>query len=487
MMKVSKALLLCAVLCLFACAGKAEEGKVHCPLTVTPYADTRVAVTVPQAGTLFVRAEQLDDGFPVFEGYVQAGETVFNWDGLLAWGEPMREGKARLNAELTTDSGGRLKLAGADFTVGRPLCRVQFALPYREEFAAPDPLWQVEIRLSAPGTLYYSLSPKNDPDRPLLKGTRSVQDAEKIEVIRWRGTQKNGANAPAGDYVFSCRTDQEPEGAHTFTVRVTGERAGSLPLEQNAWWVSRIPLSEEERDAFFSDPLPLVDAAEGSGIPVFEAKSANSARLGAVHGSTVSVNLLEPRAGNGWSRIGFYTYGDSRYQEGYIQTGSLTMVRPSGRYGLILDLRTQTMTVYERGREVGSLRVSTALSGLKMETGLGVYLTGLRIGHFRDTDYQYDYAIRVDKDNLMHQIGYRFKEPRSFADHKAALGTPASHGCIRMAETAGPDGQGLTAWWVYSHIPKRTVLLVVDDLAARTAQTLHSGGFSVSLPTPIEP
>ena len=51
-----------------------------------------------------------------------------------------------------------------------------------------------------------------------------------------------------------------------------------------------------------------------------------------------------------------------------------------------------------------------------------------------------------------------------------------------MAETPGERGTGLTAWWIYSHIPKRTVLIVVDDYAKRLSEAVGEAGFTAASP-----
>ncbi len=456
--------------------------QIDMPAQVSSYEMQPITITVPEEGQLTVRVQQMGDETVIWSDKVGQGECSFEWDGLLTYGELLHFGQsAELIAELTGETGNS-QMIRTGFTVARPECRIQFAVPYRDSICAPDPLYQVDIKLSAPGELHFTICPEDDPAKKIMSGTRWVTDPDMVEVVRWRGTLQNGQNAPAGQYRFTCWPDSRTDPSVTFPIEVSEEKAAVLPLKTSEYWADRIPLTKEERISFFSTPVPAVDALEGSGIPVYESPSYNSRKLGSVHGSTVSVKILELKIPNGWTKIAFYRYGDGTYQEGYIRTEKLTMVYPSGHYGLIADLASQKMYVFKDGDLVGSLLFSSSLEGLKVETCCGVFLTGLRMGNFREEGFQYDYAIRIDGSNLLHQVGYRYGENASFEEQQKTLGTPASHGCIRLAETPGENGTGLTAWWIYSHIPKRTVLIVVDDYVKRIGEVLAEQGFSVSAP-----
>ena len=477
------------VLLLFLCfAGHLSAAEtipdfwIDLPAQVSSYSQNHVRVAVPGEGFLTVRARQLGDETVIWSGPADGREITFDWDGLLAYGEMLRIGpEAQLTAELTDEAGNRLE-ASAPFSVRQPECRVQFALPYRDVLRAPDPLFQIDVKLSAAGKLHYAVCPENDPEKQIVSGTRTVKNPDLVEVIRWRGTLAGGKNAPAGKYRFTCWPDGQKDRSVSFLIEVSEEKAAVLPLETSVFWADRVPVTKEERIAFFSSPVPAVDALEGSGIPVYESPSYNSGKRGSVHGSTVSVKVLELKIPNGWTKIAFYRYGDGTYQEGYIRTEKLAMVYPSGHYGLIADLASQTMHVFLDGEMIGSLRFSSSLEGLKVETCCGVFLTGLRMGGFREEGFQYDYAIRIDGSNLLHQVGYRYGQNASFEEQRKTLGTPASHGCIRLAEHPGEDGEGLTAWWIYSHIPKRTLLIVVDDYAKRIGEALAERGYIPAAP-----
>ena len=458
--------------------------RIDMPVQVSSYAPNPITVSVPGKGFLTVRVRQLGDETVIWSGSVTEEEVSFDWDGLLAYGEMPRSGQSAELTAIWTDRDGSRVEAAAAFSVGKPECRVQFALPYRDVICAPDPLFQVDIKLSAAGELHFAICPEETPEKQVVSGTRWVKDPDTVEVVRWRGTLSGGQNAPAGTYRFTCWPDGRKDQSVSFPIEVSEERASVLPLKTSVYWADRIPLTKEERIEFFSSPVPAVDALEGSGIPVYQSPSFNSRKLGSVHGSTVSVKILELGIPNGWTKVAFYRYGDGAYQEGYIRTEKLAMVRPSGHYGLIADLAAQTMYVFRDGELLGSLLISSSLDGLKVETCCGVFLTGLRMGSFREEGFQYEYAIRIDGSNLLHQIGYRYAQNASFQEQRQTLGTQASHGCIRLAETPGESGRELTAWWIYSHIPKRTVLIVVDDYARRVSEALTEQGFSVSAPVP---
>ena len=62
--------------------------------------------------------------------------------------------------------------------------------------------------------------------------------------------------------------------------------------------------------------------------------------------------------------------------EGYIDQSKLKMVKPQTRYGLLVDKNAQTLTVYEAGRKLGIVLVSTGLmekDRLFQETRAGAF------------------------------------------------------------------------------------------------------------------
>lgn len=144
-------------------------------------------------------------------------------------------------------------------------------------------------------------------------------------------------------------------------------------------------------------------------------------------------------------------------------------VIPAARYGILIDKNTQIMTIYEDGHKLGQITVSSGLMAqdkLFRETRAGAFLTTDRMINFKSEGYMYNYAIRIDGGNLIHSLGCKLRGAKwDYSEHLVELGKKASHGCVRMDTRM--NEQGLNAYWVWTHIPYYTKVLVIDDPQAR--------------------
>lgn len=96
------------------------------------------------------------------------------------------------------------------------------------------------------------------------------------------------------------------------------------------------------------------------------------------------------------------------------------------------------------------------------ETRAGAFLTTDRMINFKSEGYMYNYAIRIDGGNLIHSLGCKLRGAKwDYSEHLMELGKKASHGCVRMDTRM--NEQGLNAYWVWTHIPYYTKVLVIDD------------------------
>ena len=168
---------------------------------------------------------------------------------------------------------------------------------------------------------------------------------------------------------------------------------------------------------------------------------------------------------DGWVKVGAYNHEDGSWTEGYVQEDRLMTLPTDSDYGLLLDKRTQTLVVFHQGTRIGELKVSTGLvekNKLYQETTAGAFFTLEHMSDFSLSGNNYDYVIRYDGGNLLHQCAYRMtKDWKDFSIQSALLGTKASHGCVRIQNR--PDENGINAYWLWTHLPYHTKVLILDD------------------------
>ena len=218
-------------------------------------------------------------------------------------------------------------------------------------------------------------------------------------------------------------------------------------------------------------PSVVIDVKNVGHQKVYDQPSKGGKSLGELHGQSQAVQVMELLE-DGWALIRAWNHECGAAVEGYVPASVLKLDRPNSEYGLLLDKQTQQLTVFFRGQRLTTLPVSTGLMAkdkLFRETPAGMYLTLERVDGFSSEGYYYDYAIRYDGGNLLHQLGYKSRSGRrDFSVQTAQLGQKASHGCIRLP--AAVDECGVNAYWLWTHLPYHTRVVILDDPQERAMQ-----------------
>lgn len=468
---------------LLAAAALAEELKITAPARLRPYQANEIRLDIPYPGTVAVTLSAAGQDHTVLAVQsTQAGAKTIACQALGFAGEPLTAGEYILTARL--DSAERKTSAQVKVRVGAPLPALQFALPSADTLYLQQPdLFYVEYALAAPGTARVELlaAGQNAPVKT-WSITHGQQDAR---IFRFDGKVGGKALAP-GDYLLRFTgADNNPR---QIELTVAAGMAPVLPLKAEAQ-----PQLEEMEDeaavwAVLQQPVTVMAGGELAHYPI---RSPQGMLLGHVHGQTAGVQVLE-LAADGTARVGAWRTQDGQYIEGYMEQSHLMRVVPNPHYGLVIDKRTQTMAVYQDGKKLGLLAVSTGLPTAKKlfrETPAGQYLTQERVQGFASEGFRYDYPIRIDGGNLLHQVGARGKEA-PFALQEAQLGQKASHGCVRVARAPlGESPEPLSAYWLWTHLPPRTKVLVIDDPQQRADQLMAMGlgPFDPDVPPPPLP
>ena len=112
-----------------------------------------------------------------------------------------------------------------------------------------------------------------------------------------------------------------------------------------------------------------------------------------------------------------------------------------------VDISTQTMTVYENGAVAYQWRVSTAGRGYRTP-----------VGTYRPTRmHKMWYSRKYDNAPMPHSIFFTGGYAIHGTNHLKRLGTPASHGCVRLAPGHARTLYGL----VQEHGARNTRIVVV--------------------------
>ncbi|HSK69141.1 MAG TPA: CapA family protein, partial [Candidatus Limnocylindria bacterium] len=210
-------------------------------------------------------------------------------------------------------------------------------------------------------------------------------------------------------------------------------------------------------------PITVVDVGPVQHQKIYARPDPGSPVLGAVHGQTAGVEVLEADAG-GFALVRAARHGDGAWVTGYVPAGKLKVAYPDARYGVVIDKAAQTLSVYRDGSLLGAVPVSTGAyvppGDTSMDTVPGAFLTGDRVAEFSSEGFRYAHGVRIDGGNLIHQLGYRLRGGmQDFTAQRATLGQAVSHGCVRADDRVSVDG--INAWWLYANLPRGTKVLVL--------------------------
>ena len=433
---------------------------------VRAFDDNILSVSSEDGGRLTIEAWNgtLPLRNPVTDLEIGGGTVEIRWDGLSFGGEPVPAGKIRLRATLV---GRDRTTEQTEITVNAetPLTAAVCCLPSAQRYY-PDGKNQlkIEIALSAAGSWEVRIAPEDRPEETVWHDS-GRSDGKMPVVLRWNG-RTSGKRCEPGKYVISARSKACPERIQTATITILAE---PLPETELAVTGSLMPADLNDDAAVWealTAPVTVGLGSEGSGLRIMGEKGARTGFIGTVACRTAGVAVLEI-TDDGWARVGAWQQSDGRYIEGWVRTDKLITVRPNDRYGAVVDKQAQTMTIYENGRKIGTVMVSTGYTteeNRDADTHSGVYLMATRMEAFSQEGHIYFYPVRIDGKNLVHSSGFVLADGlRDYEEELAALGTKASHGCIRIDPRATEENGGINAWWVWTHLGRDTKIIVTPE------------------------
>ncbi|MBO2517747.1 MAG: hypothetical protein CW338_10865, partial [Clostridiales bacterium] len=221
------------------------------------------------------------------------------------------------------------------------------------------------------------------------------------------------------------------------------ERCG----KEGCYWCTPMDISDEDAVwKMLCSPITVISGDQRKQYQLRSKPNRNSTPVGDVTCESQGVHVLET-LDTGWTRVETYSssFDDSKVWAnnmlvtGYVETRLLKEVKPNNsNYGLVIDKMTQRCYIFRNGKLFSILRVSTGKPNEYEpynETQSGEFLIVCAVGNFvtEEEGLVCDMALRFNRGNMLHQVPYTLDkdENKNFDIYEAALGTRASHGCIR--------------------------------------------------------
>lgn len=254
------------------------------------------------------------------------------------------------------------------------------------------------------------------------------------------------------------------------------------------WFGEFDPYDEEAAWSRLMEDITVLDVDQKERVFLSDGPNGNrkttDAHRGFFFGESVAVKVLDEQ--DGWSKIQAYNDYDE-LEEGWVRPGRLKTVSPNRTWGMIIDKRTQRLYLYKEGKLVTELLVSTGTTKGQnedfCETASGDFLLISPTGGFWSGNLWCDQAIRFNGGDLLHmvpevyygeKVGVNPDGTGDFSICESALGTRASHGCIRVQRKENKDGYSHSWIWRNLRDEKNIKLIVWDDDGRKLEETDNS-------------
>ena len=454
-----------AFLLLFALPAGAETGlSVSVPETVKGYTPCEIVIESPAAGEAELRLlDPMQNLWLVRKEQVAEGKNVLPWDGLGEFGERMFAGPYRFLVKVRTAEGTELS-AEAKFTISGTTQTLVYALPSSEVlYLGKGEKWFVEYFVSA--ECLVRMEVEDAGGKVVYTREDQIRNPDG-ECVNWAGTLNNKKKIPAGEYTVRMWSKLNPDYVCSFPLTV---REGAPEKPEVAATGAVVPergMSEEEIWAIMMKPSVVIDDnGTFRRFDLYSTPKITKRTEGTLRCALQGLEVLDIEGS--WAHVRAWRHEDGKQVEGYFLLKKLTVYYPSPHYGVLIDKREQTLTLYHDGHAVGTIPVSTGLitpGNTYCETPAGAFLTDVHTGSsFAQEGFRYEYPLRYDGGNYIHGVGYvRSGRTRDYSDNQKQLGQKASHGCTRVSVTL-QEGCAFNMYWLWAHLPYHTRVIILDD------------------------
>jgi len=245
-----------------------------------------------------------------------------------------------------------------------------------------------------------------------------------------------------------------------------GVGVGDTAAQANAgYWGLTADATDAEIWAALTRDLVGVDVAENESAYIYDSPDSGRQKLGTVSGISQGLNVITDRT-DGWSLVEAFRNEDGAFVRGYIKTNKLRIAEPNQNYGITIDKKTQTLTVYKNGARLGSCQVSTGLPTAKYphrETPAGEFIIVTRRGTYEYYGMGYSrYTMRINGNYYLSELPTTKKNGSKFLD--VMVGRKNTRGNVCITNVPSTDGSINAKWlWELSDANRKMKVLIFDD------------------------
>ena len=455
-----------AALCLlfFLASFAFAEGtlSVSLPATVKGYTSNAVRIVSPTAGEAELKLyDVMGNLWLTRRETLSTGENVLSWDGLGENTERLFAGPYRFDAVLR--AGGAEYTASAKFDISGTVPALVYALPSSDVLYLDSGRWFTEVFVSA--ECFVVMEVRDAEGKKVFSKEQEIVNPDG-ESVKWNGKLSGKKKIAPGEYTVTFRSKPNPAYETSFPLRVEEASPPAPEVGETGPVLPERGMDDAEIWEVMTRPSVVINEnGSAKRIDLYPGPRVSNRPVGTLCCATQGLEVLGIEGD--WARVRAWSHTDGQQVEGYIRKKRLAVVLPNGHYGVLVDKRDQTLTVFEDGKRIGTVPVSTGkVVGHETyrETPAGAFLTDVRFGSsFAQEGFRYEYPIRYDGGNIIHGVGFtREGRGRDYSANLPLLGQKASHGCVRVSSFVG-EGSPLNMYWLWLRLPYHTRVIILDD------------------------
>ncbi len=266
-----------------------------------------------------------------------------------------------------------------------------------------------------------------------------------------------------------------PEKEEVFTP-AHGSPYEGMDTTLNYWTLPMDITDEAAVWEVLSQPMTVIDGDSKTQAYLFAEPDLDSGKVAMVTRGSQGLHVLET-LDNGWSLVECYSssFHDNPVKawnmlvQGYVKTNTLKTITPNMTYGCVVDKLTQRLYVFQDGKLLSTLLVSTGIANERQpynETRSGEFVFASPTGGFWSDNMYCPRAIRFNDGDLLHEVPYVSRgSSKIYSVTEPFLGEKASHGCIRVQRKKTPEGINME--WLWENRKMGIKIIVWEDWQGR--------------------
>ena len=200
-----------------------------------------------------------------------------------------------------------------------------------------------------------------DDSQTLLARVSQPVKRETNVRLSWNGRMSTSRFVNVGNYRVILYAEGRSENSFSTTLHVQDSNHShrdGMAIGVTGSILPQRTMSDQEIWEIMMQPSVVYDGTDATYIK--EKPSVKSASVGKINPQKQALEVLSV-GDDGWTQVRAWRQEDGKRVEGYLLTERLKVAVPDRQYALLVDKQAQMLYVYEYGKRLAAVPVSTGL------------------------------------------------------------------------------------------------------------------------------